>query len=217
MDIRAYVDSYPVFNRWNRERHEEWAERVQTLDETADLAEQYGGASAQDLALIRDYRDVVEQGLQKSRSNDRKLSVTKAVTHAAAFGFVGSFFSMFHAADPGSLALRLGLTLGCGFTMVGGELLFRNFLARGQACGDEPQRSLDALSPAHKTRVAEYLLKRDAIKEVVHTADGLKRQEAANLSLDLETVNIDGFVLDIRDEDVSVVGVDLPRPDPRFG
>lgn len=219
VNVKNYLEGYAVFNTRNKERHQQWEQRVETLDEVIDMAEKVGYPE-QDLDQLGAYRDVVQQGLKQSRSNDRKLSVTKAVTHAAAFGFVGSLFSIFRG-DPSNLAnlgVRVGLTLACGATMVGGELLFRSFLAKGQASGDEPQRSIDRLGRGHKEKVAEYLIKKDSMKEVLQGVGVLKTQapgDDIDIGFDGETVEIGGFVLDFQD-DQPVAELDLPPADPRF-
>ena len=219
MNVKGYIEGYPVFNTYNKERHRQWEERVETLDEVIDMAEKVGNAD-EDLQMLGAYREVVEKGLRQSRSNDRKLSVTKAVTHAAAFGFVGALFNIFRG-DPGNLAnlgMRVGVTIACGATMVGGELLFRSFLAKGQACGDEPQRSIDQLGPNHKAVVAEYLLKKDSMKEVLQGVGVLKteaRGHDIDIDFDGESVEIGGFVLDFQDDE-PVAELDLPPADPRF-
>ncbi len=134
MNIQAYLDSYPVFNRWNRERHADWEDKLEILNETVELAERLQ-APDQERRQLEEYRSVLGDGLSKSRSNDRRLSVTKAITHATGWGFVVGFGLMFQDGMAG-FPLRFGLTLASGLTMVAGELLFRSFLAKGEACGD---------------------------------------------------------------------------------
>lgn len=219
MNVKGYIESYPVFSSWNQERHRQWEERVETLDEVVDLAQQVGYPQA-DIEQLEAYRGVVEDGLTQSRHNDRKLSVTKALTHAGAIGFVGGLFSVIKGdpSDLASLGLRFGITMACGAAMVGGELAFRSFLAQGQACGDEPQRSIDQLGIGHKKTVAEYLVKREAMKEVLSGAGVLQEPaagDAIDIGFDGETVEIGGFVLDYQDDE-PVAELDLPPRDPRF-
>ncbi|MGE0489399.1 MAG: hypothetical protein AB7S38_09310 [Vulcanimicrobiota bacterium] len=214
MNVKGYVQSFPVFSPWNRERYHQWQERVDTLDEAIDLAAKIK-APESDLTRLRDYRSVIDQGLDKSRSNDRNLSIIKAVTHAGAFGFVGGFFSIFHAHDLASMGMRTGIAIACGAAMVGGELLFRSLLAQGKACGDEPQASLDALGPGHAKLVAEYLVKADSTRQVLNLADALKVDSKAIVN-DGDTVDIGGFLLDIVDDEPTVRSVNLPPKDPRF-